>query len=232
MVKKISFGLDKSRQRLFFLLMSVLFVVLGVVANSANFVGAVSAGAILFGLGLLGLVFIGFSGILDPSKTASELIGIDANWGRDIIEGVGYGIVLIGAILIFPVFAFFLPTVPQAISAAGVGSLYQFILAPVAEETVFRGGGRWLLIKKFKLNKILALGLTTAAFVIFHFTFYGGDVAATPFRYIAVAMFGVITFYLADKQKSLIGAIATHATGNIGVGLLFGPAAALVGGVL
>ncbi len=80
--------------------------------------------------------------------------------------------------------------------------IYSVLIAPVMEETVFRG---WLLTLLKKYGIIPAVMFTSVAFGLFH---------GTVLQSLPAIFIGLVLAYLTLKYHSLLPAIAVHVTSN------------------
>lgn len=151
-----------------------------------------------------------------------EIIGIDENWGADLIIGlvVGGGFIMMNALT--PAVAIGTPILPLSSTADNflVGSVF----APFLEETMFRG----ILFPFFEMFIGMWGGAVASGilFSLFHWSAYGG--LAMSGSLIGAFIFGFVMAVVTKYTHSLIPAMTAHFSWNtyvlltIGVGMIIG----------
>ena len=153
--------------------------------------------------------------------------------GRRLFYAAFSGLLAYGlALLVLSVFWCFVhpqyqPTVAHAVARPrSLGHLVVFgmicvVLAPLTEEMLFRG----LLLEwlQLKLGRLSAATINAAIFALWHFRFleYPGMIGWILTALIAAL--GLMNALWAQRTHSLRAPVATHATYNAAVALLFGP---------
>ncbi|MBR0386128.1 MAG: CPBP family intramembrane metalloprotease [Erysipelotrichaceae bacterium] len=137
-----------------------------------------------------------------------ELIPFGRVRRKDIFPAIISCILSIAAIrLIWHFFMDVLMLVPQDYDAAAeigiISALYTGIIAPLAEEILFRG---WLMKLLRKYGPTAAIFFTAVSFGLFHGNIY----QSVPALFI-----GVILGYLAIRYDSLLPSFTVHAASNI-----------------
>ena len=146
----------------------------------------------------------------------ATLYGIDDNWPVDIILGVVLGALFISLMSISTVSMGTPPPIyPQTTIAEAIGIIGTLIvigfLAPIGEETFFRGIFMWFGWENLKFFSI-AIIVVGAGFAAFHYTSYG---ASLPAAYVGAFIFSTIACLVTYQTKSLIPAIIMHSMVNI-----------------
>ena len=95
------------------------------------------------------------------------------------------------------------------------------VLAPLTEEMLFRG----LLLEwlQLKLGRLSAASLDAAIFALWHFRFLEHPGMIGWNATALIAAIGFICALWAQRTRSLRAPVATHATYNAAIALLFGP---------
>ncbi|MEW6661057.1 MAG: CPBP family intramembrane glutamic endopeptidase [Bacillota bacterium] len=161
-------------------------------------------------IGIVGLVF--FSRQLSLQDLGLDLsgffrgLGLGINWGIGIFIGVVFTGMLVQLLLPFP-------PKPQAFTDVllaarlpvelGAGILIGVVLAPLAEELLFRG----MLFPAMREK----MGLATA--IILNGAVFAG-VHMDLFRFIPLAVGGMLLAWLFNRSRNLYVAIAAHSTWN------------------
>ena len=146
----------------------------------------------------------------------STLYGIDDNWVVDTILGVVLGTLFISLMGISsismgsPAPIYPMTTVAEAIGIIGTLIVIGF-LAPVGEETFFRGIFMWFGWENLKYFAIAVI-VVGIAFAAFHFTAYGAEM---PAAYVGAFIFSTVACLVTYQTKSLISSIIMHAMINI-----------------
>lgn len=146
----------------------------------------------------------------------AQLYGIDDNWPTDTILGVVIGFLFISLMSVTSVsMGSPAPIYPLTSFAEQMGILGTLIvigfLAPVGEESLFRGIFMWFgwqNLKYFTLA-IIVVGL---AFAAFHYTSYG---AHLPAAYVGAFIFSTVACLVTFQTKSLLPAMIMHSMVNI-----------------
>jgi membrane protease YdiL (CAAX protease family) len=153
--------------------------------------------------------------------------------GRRLFYAALSGLLAYGlALLVLSVFWCFVrpqyqPTVahavarPRSLGHLAVFGLICVVLAPLAEEMLFRG----LLLEwlQLKLGRLSAASLDAAIFALWHFRFLEHPGIIGWNATALIAAIGFICALWAQRTRSLRAPVATHATYNAAIALLFGP---------
>jgi membrane protease YdiL (CAAX protease family) len=135
------------------------------------------------------------------------MIGIDANWKRDALEGGAYGLAFIFINKLFPQFIIGVPH--EVLFGLGGLTLTVCVVAPILEEIGFRGILYPTAGKQFGDN--IAIIGTSLAFSLFHWAAYG---LALTTAFVGAFFFGFVAAYIAKKQNSLMGVMVMHGIFN------------------
>jgi membrane protease YdiL (CAAX protease family) len=138
---------------------------------------------------------------------------INENWKKDGVIGllVGIGFVLIN--LLSPAISIGLPSLGLAVGESARGVVVG-VLAPVIEESLFRGAILFLLIG-LGVFVIPAILISAATFALYHFTAYGSSIFTSSGALVGALLFAVIASVLVLWRKSLLPAIVCHAVFNM-----------------
>lgn len=204
----------ESRQRALILLVLGLFLAMFVLINAQEFIVGAFVYIVMGGLSIFLYTQWGKLG------AASDLEGIDKNWVKDGLVGIGLGIATIALSSIIPTIgAIGLPPVQ---SIAGI--LGRFILvvpcAMIFEEVFFRDKLMDFLDSKLKFPKIPSIIITAIAFSAFHLAVYGETLEAVGGSFLSAAIMGFIFGIVTELQNSLAGSITYHGTLNIWLGFI------------
>ena len=135
-----------------------------------------------------------------------------SDWKKDVMIGLGVGGLFIIGNVLTPAITIGMPSLSLAI-----GDVSRFLviglLAPVAEESMFRGALSGFL-KGLKLGLLPIALITAAAFTVYHLTAYGASLAVAG-AYLGAFIFGLLAFALVQWRKSLVPAMILHAIFNI-----------------
>lgn len=140
-----------------------------------------------------------------------EFIGVDADWKQDALWGFGLGALVIMLNWLIPQFTIGFPTLPA--STLGEKVFIICILAPVAEEFLFRGILLGIL-RNFMPNMV-ANTAQASAFALYHMNAYAaafslqGIVAASG-AFIAAGIFGMLAGGITLWRNSLLPGILLH----------------------
>jgi len=109
----------------------------------------------------------------------------------------------------------------RSLGHLAVFALICVVLAPLTEEMLFRG----LLLEwlQLKLGRLSAASINAAIFALLHFRFLQHPGMTGWSATALIAAIGFICALWAQRTRSLRAPVATHATYNAAVALLFGP---------
>ena len=110
---------------------------------------------------------------------------------------------------------------PRSLGHLAVFGMICVVLAPLTEEMLFRG----LLLEwlQLKLDRLSAASLDAAIFALWHFRFLEHPGMIGWGATALIAAIGFICALWAQRTRSLRAPVATHATYNAAIALLFGP---------
>lgn len=150
----------------------------------------------------------------------SDLEGIDNNWIKDALVGLGLGIltIIMGSIFSF-IGAIGIPNVQTVIGTVG-RFLIVVIFAPLFEETFFGDYMMDFFNSKIGLPLFFSIPLTGVIFSLYHTSAYGGSLTLASGSFFSAFLMGCIFRILSEKQNSLIGSIIFHATLNFYIGFV------------
>lgn len=210
MVKKI----NKEKTRIINVIVFGLFLLAFVAVNAQQYV----AGAIAYAF--VGILTIFLYNQWGTFGSRSDLEGVDDNFMKDSLIGVGLGI----GTLFLGAFVPFIGAIgiPPVASIAGIVGRFIVIVpgAAIFEETFFRGVVMDFFDSKLKVNKYVAIIITAIFFSLFHLVAYGQNLRATGGSFFSAALMGFIFGIVSEKQNSLIGSIFYHATLNAYIGFV------------
>jgi len=141
-------------------------------------------------------------------ESTTYLKGIDQNFLKDAVFGIIAGIAFIFINILAPTIAIGVPT---ALAFYGV-SVFAIIIAPVAEEFVFRGVVPALL-QRISPAKVFLFSAVISAIIFgfFHYFVYGlANIQAISAPLIGAIIFGLAMAYLVKYTNSLLPAIIAH----------------------
>ena len=142
-----------------------------------------------------------------------EPIGIDDNWRSDVFWGVGIGVLFFIINKLNSSITIGIPPAPlQFIGNFAIAVL----VAPMAEETLFRGFLQPWLKERFEevTSEAVALFLSVffvaISFAFFHLSVYGGFLGANALAFLTAFVFSIIFSAIAIYTNSLAGPIIGH----------------------
>ena len=136
----------------------------------------------------------------------------NSDWKKDVLIGVGLGILFILANQISPSISIGIPSVPLGVTETNQNLIIGGI-APILEEIGFRGvlmGALLIMGLSFGLAALLQAG----AFMIFHLVAYGASLSASG-AFLGAFVFGIAMVYLVRWRNNLLPAIIVHSIFNI-----------------
>lgn len=149
-----------------------------------------------------------------------RLVGIDSDYGKDALIGIGAGLLFIMISVIAPgIAAIGFPVLPQAIGATGL-FLIIVIAAPIFETVIFQDlildffDSKLKIFGKKALPFFIAVLLASMAFSIYHLTAYGGSLTAAKASFVSVIIAGIGFSYLRFFTNSILPTIIAHAIIN------------------
>lgn len=202
MVKK------EDKDRIMVLLVIGLFLATWVFVNSQQYVqGAVS-------YALIGAISLFLYNRWGTFGRVSDIEGIDSNWVKDGLIGLGLGV---GTIFLGQFVSFIgVIGIPQVSSVAGTVGRFIIIvpLASIFEEVFFRDFFHDLWESKIGVPRLFATLITAVGFSVFHLSAYGESLSSAGGSFFSAGLMGFIFGIVTEKQNSLIGSIFYHATLN------------------
>lgn len=203
-----------SKKRISILLVLALFLATFVLINAQEFL---LAAFIYIVMGVMSLFLYNQWGKFGKF---GDLEGIDSNFIKDGLVGLGLGIVtiILGSIFSF-IGAIGIPPV-QSIA----GTLGRFlIIVPIAsifEEVFFRDLMLDFFDNKLKFPLIVSNIIVAIAFSLFHLSAYGESLSAAGGSFLSAAIMGFIFGIVSERQNSLAGSIMYHGTLNTYIGFI------------
>lgn len=142
------------------------------------------------------------------------LFGID-DWKKDSMLGIGVGVLFIMLNMAMAGFVLGIPDVPMSLGQVG-DFLIKVVVAPVAEEILFRGIilaiFMWVLNAERSLIKTgAAITITSIAFALFHIAAYG---VAFQTAFVGAFVVGVVCGVLTITTRNILPAIWVHTIFN------------------
>lgn len=145
-------------------------------------------------------------------RKGSYFFGVDKDYFLDISWGIGYSAMFIVPSLLGSSIAIGIPDLPQSLAATS-RFLIIVLLAPIAEELIFRGAVQGYMIKGLKWNLWLAIVIQAVIFSLFHIAAYG-SFALQSGAFIGALLFGLGAGFLVYKTNSLLSSITAHVLFN------------------
>lgn len=205
----------KNYNRASILLVAALFATLFVLINSQEFILA----AIIYIV--IALVSLSLYRQWGTFGRTGKLMGIDDNFVKDFLVGIGLGVgtIILGSI--FPVIGAL--GIPNVQSIAGTVGRFVIIVisAPIFEEILFRDFILDFFDEKFtNLPFIFANVIQATLFSLYHLVAYGDSLSAASGSFLTAGLMGLLFGFLRLKQKSVIGSIAWHMVLNLYLGFI------------
>lgn len=149
------------------------------------------------------------------------MVGVELNDFGDVVFALIIGAVYVLSALFLPAVlpftsAFFALGVPQVVGFSLGFSLFIVVfVAPILEETVFRGVIPEILQNIFGFGQTIVALVSAAIFSFFHFfVFTQGNYFSVVSPFIGAFVFGIIAFVVVQNRNSLIPAMILHAIVN------------------
>ena len=206
--------MDKdSKKRVVFILIGMLFLLIYFLVNAQEYTFSF---LVYIVIGTLSFLFyvnyekIGFF---------KDLEGINQNWKKDSLLGIGLGV---GTIILGGIFNFIgVIGIPPVQSIAGVLGRF-VIIVPTASifESVFFHDFLHDFLYSLGINKFFALILVGLGFALFHFTVYGASLKATGGSYFSAGLMGFVFGVVTEWRNSLATTITYHGTLNTWIGFI------------
>jgi hypothetical protein len=135
-----------------------------------------------------------------------------SDWKKDLLIGVIIGVMFIVGNMITPAISIGFPSLSLSMSQVNrIGVVG--VLAPIAEEGMFRGALLGLLMV-FGLGFWFAAFISAGAFTAYHLTAYGASLASTG-AFMGAFIFGLLAAFLVRWRKNLLPAIVLHMIFNL-----------------
>ena len=195
----------------------IMLLVLGLIASSwiqINY--QFKTGAIYIAMMLIAIFLYSISDKLGANGLVNRLYGIDENWKFDTALGVAVGLAFVtlmnttSVTIGTPSAIYPLTTFAEKIGIFSTLVVIGF-LAPVGEESLFRGIFMWFGWQNLK-SFAVAVIIVGIGFAGFHYQAYG---AALPAAYVGAFIFSTLACILTVQTKSLLPAIIMHSIVNV-----------------
>lgn len=139
-------------------------------------------------------------------------VTIPANWKKQTLQAVLWGLAFVAVNFVLPQITIGFPILK---AQAFADNFFAVVLAaPLIEELVFR-----LFLLNFlyavRLAPVIIVGVTAAAFSIFHYSAYGASFAAQNASFVGAFLFGIVVAVIALRTRSIVYPIVIHATLNL-----------------
>lgn len=213
---------SKERTRLIITLLLTLFFMAFILINVTY-----QAGLIYLIMSMISLFIIIFWEQLPKKKPNRKMFSFQDDWIRDLVWGIGIGIVLLFLMSIIPSFAIVTPTLPNAQAfpepLATTGQYMTVVVAsPLVEEISFRIVLFAILFIVIGLSFFWSTLISSAVFSLYHIQSYAGELAINPIlsvsgAFLSAFIIAVLICYVNKWRGSATAGMGVHGTINGGV---------------